>query len=379
MAVDSSNFWHQDRLQFTWAGISKLVECGVLPNVPLEEVHVRSSADVITKALTFLQAVWFFIQSVARLQRRLPVTLLEIHTWLHVGCTLCTYAVWFRKPYAVSTPLLCKDPRVRDLAALFALNYHPASHQRKDRPNMAGAESCHAAKDFLDETSIRMANKGNKNNTNVSEHLQAANRAISDLRCRAIEFTWERSMDGTIQIDGLRQLVAPAIPDLDTDLRVHNVYKTGEVKSDHEILLLFALQLLCGIYALCYLAAWNVHFPSPWEMTWWRLSCGFQFCSISFSLFWSCIRLCYVSVKGWRSRYQHVSHEEKAISNWSASSFRNGSYWDREMTRALMYSGVLAMVLARLYFLVESYISLRSPPPRTYETVDWTLLIPHIS
>ncbi len=265
------------------------------------------------------------------------------------------------------------------MAALFALNHYPASHHRKYRPNMAGAESCNAAEDDIDETSIRMANKGHKNNTNVLEHLEAANRAISDLRYRAVEFTWDRSVDGTIQIDGVRQLVAPAIPDMDTDLRINKAYKTGEVKSDHEILHFFALQVLCGIYDLCYLTAWRVPFPSQPERALWRLFCGLQFLLISFSLLWICIRLCYDRLKAWRSRYQNVNYEEKAASKRGVLSFGHGGYWDRLMTRALMYTGVLAMVLARLYFLVESYISLRSPPPHTYETVNWTLLIPHIS
>jgi len=379
VAVDSSKFWHKDRLQFTWAGLSKLAECGVLPKVDLEEVHGRSNADVITKALTCLQASWFFIQSVARWNERLPVTLLEFHTLLHVGCTLCTYLVWWKKPYAISAPAFCREPRVRDMAALFALNCHPASRRSEARPDMAGAETCHASRDIIDEKSIRVANKGGKNNTNVYEHLQAVNRALKDLRSRGIEFTWERSEDGTIQIDGVRQLVASAIPDMNTDLRIYNAYKTGEVRSNHDIFHFFALQVLCGIYDLCYLGAWGLQFPSKSEKDLWRFLCGFQFLLILMALFWTCLRLCYVSMKGWRSRYQQVGSAEKSTSRWIALSLQDGNNWDRWMTRILMFIGVLAMVLARLYFLVESYISLRSPPRGTYETVTWTRLIPHIS
>ena len=35
--------------------------------------------------------------------------------------------------------------------------------------------------------------------------------------------------------------------------------------------------------------------------------------------------------------------------------------------------------VARLYFVVESVVSLRAPPVGTWETVDWTGFVPHFS
>lgn len=122
VAVDSSEFSRNARLQFTSAGISKLIEYGLSPEVPLEHVQARSNADILSKTGTLFQALCFVIQSCARWQTGLPVTLLEIHILIHVGCTLLTYLVWFRKPYAVSSPIICDHRNIRDIAALFMMS-----------------------------------------------------------------------------------------------------------------------------------------------------------------------------------------------------------------------------------------------------------------
>jgi hypothetical protein len=121
-AVDSSSFSPHSRLTFTSEGIVLLAQLGLLPNETPETVNDKSKADYVAKALVCIQATWFFVQCIGRLAQKLPLTLLELHVLAHVLCALVMYVLWIRKPYDVASPILCRDERVVDLAALFGLH-----------------------------------------------------------------------------------------------------------------------------------------------------------------------------------------------------------------------------------------------------------------
>lgn len=122
LAVDTSDFWVTPTVTFTPIGIVELARAGILPEIPECDVEDKSKADMMTKALTCLQAFWFFAQGIGRISQRLPVTLLEIHVMIHVFCAFTMYLLWFNKPYNVDRPLLARDSRVADVAALFILD-----------------------------------------------------------------------------------------------------------------------------------------------------------------------------------------------------------------------------------------------------------------
>ena len=72
------------RLFLTARGVALLARCGRLPEVTEAEIWDKSKANGLAKTLILLQAAWMFIQVIARLAVRLPVTLLEINTIAHV-------------------------------------------------------------------------------------------------------------------------------------------------------------------------------------------------------------------------------------------------------------------------------------------------------
>lgn len=126
-AVDSSGFMPYSRLTFTPAGLVFLAKLGLLPDEPAEAVADRSKADYVAKVLVCLQAGWFFVQCIGRVAQKLPLTILELHVLVHVLCAFGMYLLWLDKPYDVGSPVLCKDERVVNLAALFALRVEPVS------------------------------------------------------------------------------------------------------------------------------------------------------------------------------------------------------------------------------------------------------------
>jgi len=61
----------------------------------------RSKADILAKVLTCSQALWVAIQTIARLQQRLDVSLLEIVTVAYILLAIIAYSLWFSKPYSI--------------------------------------------------------------------------------------------------------------------------------------------------------------------------------------------------------------------------------------------------------------------------------------
>lgn len=78
-------------LSITIEGSRLLSFLGRLPNVPDTQVRDRSKADGLAKFLVAAQAGWIIIQSIARVQQNLPVTLLEINAVGHVICAFVLY------------------------------------------------------------------------------------------------------------------------------------------------------------------------------------------------------------------------------------------------------------------------------------------------
>ena len=120
--VDSSSFFPKQRLYLTPAGIIELARLGIMPSIDEEAIQDRSKADVFAKSIVLIQVTWFLVQTLARLVQNLPISLLELHTLVQVGCTFLMYALWMKKPYDIGSPVYLKDPRIVEMAALFALS-----------------------------------------------------------------------------------------------------------------------------------------------------------------------------------------------------------------------------------------------------------------
>lgn len=72
------------RLAITARGMAILARCGHLPDISRADIHDKSKANDLAKALVMLQASWMLVQTLGRLACRLPVTLLEVNTIAHV-------------------------------------------------------------------------------------------------------------------------------------------------------------------------------------------------------------------------------------------------------------------------------------------------------
>ena len=96
MAVSTSS--GSERLQTLSAkGVRKLAAVNIKPfMIPRSLIDDRSKADTLQKALVLLQVGWMALQCIARKACGLPLTLLELHTMVHVVCAIAMYAFWFK-------------------------------------------------------------------------------------------------------------------------------------------------------------------------------------------------------------------------------------------------------------------------------------------
>ncbi|KAL8782075.1 MAG: hypothetical protein Q9213_005716 [Squamulea squamosa] len=88
-----------------------------VPNLTEAEIQSKSKANVLAKALTCIQALWFIAQCITRSQR-IPISLLELNTFGHAFCALLIYLLWWEKPLDVDFPTIVHGETLRKLCAL---------------------------------------------------------------------------------------------------------------------------------------------------------------------------------------------------------------------------------------------------------------------
>lgn len=72
-------------------GVLWMAERGWLPLVSPDFVDDKSKVDALAKILVCFQAFWMIMQAIGRVAANQPVTLLELHTVLHVVCAGTMY------------------------------------------------------------------------------------------------------------------------------------------------------------------------------------------------------------------------------------------------------------------------------------------------
>lgn len=68
--------------------------------------NLGAITDALGKTIVCSQAIWMVIQCISRNASGLPVTLLELHTAMHVICALVMYLFWWDKPQDIAEPVV---------------------------------------------------------------------------------------------------------------------------------------------------------------------------------------------------------------------------------------------------------------------------------
>ena len=400
IAVDTSSFWRKQRMTLTSKGIVLLAEIGLLPRLTQEDVKDKSKADTIAKALVCVQTIWFLIQGFARVVTGLPLTLLEVHTMTHIACALVMYMIWFKKPYTVSRPTLLQDQDTVNIAALLLTR----SNGEADEPlsknldpsddwvlyQKDGASEIPLAPFLPDRCSLKHDVKlesvrcchpdYSAEPSKILAHFDAANQAVRYLRNNNIHFQWAFSQGGTFAFC-TRQYMDhyPShnfLINYRTNWNIKGRFDGHSThKKPHGIRRNAALLFSC-IYGASHTSAWNFHFPTKIEKWMWRSSC---ITMVAAPIFAALVLL--LRDFDWKlRRVGRYANAEKGIPGRARRLL--GMVL---ITIAHLEITVLAFVVVnsypfiRLFLLGESLASLRSPANGTYESIDWTFVIPHAS
>lgn len=77
-------------------GVDFLAKAGYHLNISRYQTEDRNKANILAKSLVCIQVTWMLVQRIVRKSAGYPLTLLEIHTTVHVVCALFIYAIWWK-------------------------------------------------------------------------------------------------------------------------------------------------------------------------------------------------------------------------------------------------------------------------------------------
>jgi hypothetical protein len=84
-----------ENIRLSPKGVLQLAKLGYPLYVSKAKIDDKGKANLIQKSLVILQVTWMATQCATRRAYGLPLTLLEIHTMVHVVCALTMYLFWF--------------------------------------------------------------------------------------------------------------------------------------------------------------------------------------------------------------------------------------------------------------------------------------------
>ena len=104
-AADVANLHNKlQRVTFTTQGILFLAKHGCFLEASRSYIQDKSKADTLAKGLVCFQVLWVVGQAIERKVAGYLITLLELHTIVHVVCVIVMYGLWIRKPLNVQDP-----------------------------------------------------------------------------------------------------------------------------------------------------------------------------------------------------------------------------------------------------------------------------------
>jgi hypothetical protein len=386
IAVDSSAFWHQPVLIFTPAGVMELAARGLLPNLSRTMIRDKSKADTFTKLFVCFQAVWFFVQSIARLAGQLPLTLLEMCTLVHVVCVLVVYVLWIRKPYSVEHPTYVDNPEAVQLAALMAIDstepystectYHKREAPTKDDVWTAHQRS--PERPFYNKPLNSIC--GSRNGIaptsppeTIEYHHQLVIKAFSQpqssVSCVKISESNHLKFERAACRRFGTRLVVPTRNDFLIDEGIFSKDKF------HTFITISAA--VSGVH----LVAWNYDFPTMTEKWLWRATAILAVTTSMGFLINAALLMVQSAADRWGQSLDEVKTHSQVRLAGTKKVVASLISWTMRKLGVLWYISCVLAVLhafARLFAIVEVLISLRAPPAGTYKTVAWTGNIPHL-
>ncbi|KAJ4124265.1 hypothetical protein NW768_009624 [Fusarium equiseti] len=422
------------------AAIIQLAERGHWIQIPRQDIDDKSKADTVQKTLVVIQVLWMVTQCIARRVYGLPLSLLEIHTIVHVVCAVFLYACWFEKPLNIQEAMIIQTQEFKgELAAMLQrhfyseLSYKMALFAPKDGDDTIPPTDVDGSPmQWVEPNSGVVMREGNVLPSGLAlskfefevmkSRSQTSYRFKPHGRCTGISFVlehrflarwdailttyrlegWERlgqKLEGTMlrykhgemENSSPKQNVVflPFLQELEPVVssdweklfweggsiihlgwdtpekpRESGTWKESIARLDVELFspeFIVLAAALSGLYGGVHLTIWGYAFPSYVEELMWKVSCFIMIGYIPvFSVLLAIILHVALSFNMW---------------NQTTDTFKFYPIWMGGF--CLTFFLCLGYIAARVFIVVESFLSLRQSSVGVFLSPEWVELFPH--
>ena len=414
------------RLTLTARGVALLADCNLLPDIERQFLDDKSKSDGLSKLIACLQAVWLIVQVVGGLILGLQITLLEINTLGHVFCALVIYILWWHKPRMVLEPIALHGDWVGPLCAYMYMSSSISGHCRATargpkgdwtqpeissitfRPEEPCKHIAHTTEDCR-EIAIRRTSYDTSSSAEQDARPDESPCPQSDTRPRIVKgatpqdltngsffprlappsfvkddlsaeqlLRWGLAAKAVCTYPAIKSRFTP-IEDIDASGRptgyleetqpeelveeyCSNWATQGLLPGDYGLVMGMALWFASMAFGGIHAVAWHEHFPSRTESWLWRISALYIIWS---GLVWLLINMVAKLSQRFNDYWDHVRLYQPPFVT------------SRLLIVVCSLCGLL-YTFARLYLVIEAFISIRKLPASAYQTPDWTQVIPHL-
>jgi hypothetical protein len=326
-----------------------------------KEIQDRSKGDMLSKGLVVIQTGWFILQCIARRIEGLPLTELELVTLAFAALNFVTYGLWRNKPLNVQCPFRVPNKRTKGESG--GSKGAGESSQSPD-VRQSGEDNEGRDVDAMPVAAIGDAMWGaNATVRNTPEAIGkvtgAIVHAIRDAIKRSVEYVrvhrWNTLRNGVRAVVwyGIVTPLAPFGSMGFGDAKVGTMFYAGDSKITTSYKLAGGA-IIATMFGAIHCVAWSFQFPSHTEQLLWRIA--------SLSITCSPTVVFFAGLGGYLLREPDGNF--KIVHNW--------------LFGPIILALPILYILSRVALLVIALVSLRSPPPGAYETVHWTIFIPHV-
>lgn len=419
----------QHRLYLSPRGILLLAKCGLLPTTTLQDIKDKSKTDTSGKFICCIQVVWMLVQAVSRLAVGLPVTPLETNTIAHVFCALINYTLWWNKPRWIKEPTLLTGEWTRCMCAFMYMSGQVSAKNKVDRDLLRdfGVQAELSGLVYVSQENgpgclrpyipDHIDSTGSSDDSNVCAGIADQYIAKSRLPDGGLSIIqqkrWNLACEAIARFPAVRQRLElpptsqkeasyrealrlyPEMPEkvsdhfksqmkasttstlFDTTHRSKGLVITTEelvverpknwpgddlLRQMQGHVMGIILWSSSTVYGAIHLAGWNEHFPSRIEQWFWRGSAAYLVFS---GLLWSLLNLLgHVSGSVWWFWYNILAASKRS--------------WIHIVLYISCGIGGSLYVVARIYLVLEAFLSLRALPASAYASPNWIVTVPHL-
>ncbi|KAK7424473.1 hypothetical protein QQX98_000438 [Neonectria punicea] len=399
--------------------VIRLAQRGHWLYISNKQIDDKSKADYIQKALVLTQILWMVTQCITRYICDLPLTLLEVHTIIHVVCAVFLYACWFQKPLNVQEPEVVSSSQfLGEVSQMVQQQFYsswsnelalfpPWSPERpipplrlaRDRSSMLWYSPDQSP--FMrqgDITLFGLALHTSSRELEVTPEFLRRWEAIlttfpfenREVLARGAAPKFEAPhLDEEVGLIEQGKTISQALylcrlDEFEEPVESHKLpFNHGKWKFNANVYagILGLTLLLPACYGGVHLAAWNWTFPSHFEGVFWKVCCLYIVFTSPVFLFVNTFVFGLLVISPNESDgddddddqvgTEDESKKQSARSDWSLE-------WRAIVMICLNVPVLIMYVVARGYIVLEAFLSLRSVPLGVYLSPAWLQMFPHL-